>query len=729
MNSTDRNAPCPCGSTKKYKHCCMRKDAAQSAKPSASAAMELNWLKLAMQNLQAGRTQQGKLLLEQILQTNPQHAEARQWLGVVFHQTGNSARALELIGQSIAASPSNAQFHATLANVLLATGQTDAAIGSYQQAIALKPQFAEAYNNLGNAYVASGRPSNAVESYQKAIELLPNYADAYNNLGTALLGSGLSEDAASAYKRAIALRPQFPQALCNLAGVVQEREPEQAEQYARQALGLQPNYYEAWVTLGKVLHPQGKVDEARAAIGRALQLRPGNGLVVFGALMLPTIMGTFDEVTASRQRFEASLEQLIAQRLTLVDPVKELCNTNFQLAYHAVNDKAIQQRIAYFYTQACPALSYVAPHCAQTAKPAGSKKRIGFLSRFISRHSVALSYSRIVEKLAADPQCEVVLISSHDPNKTSVQETYPDFAGTYLRIPMDLGQARAQIAALELDILVYLDIGMDPFSYFLAYARLARTQCVFDGHPVTTGIPAMDHFLSVDLAEPDHAQDHYSETLQRFPFGAYCFERATLPAKFKTRRELGMPLDANIYSCPMVLLKIHPEFDEAVTRILQLDPAARVVFFDDKKFSNWRKQLQARFDKTIPAAVRDRIVFMPWIVDPMDFMSVIEESNVILDPYHFGLGTTAIATCTVGTPFVTRPGEFVRGRYGYYYCKLLDVMECVANTTEEYARNAVDIATNADTRARLKAKILANNGALFGNYQGIDEVKDFFLKV
>lgn len=729
MTNIDRNDPCPCGSNKRYKHCCLRKEKAQLTKHNPSAAMVPTWLQLAMQNLQAGRLPQAKQLYEQVLRIVPQHAEAQHWLGVVFHQMGNSARGIVLIGHAIAASPGNALFHATLGNILQATGQNDAAIRSYLQAIALQPQFAEAHNNLGNAYVADGRLSEAIESYQKAIALVPSYAEAYNNMGTALQEAGLPNEAAKAYKRAIALRPEFAQAYCNLAAALLERVPEEAEQYVRQALTLQSNYYEAWVTLGKVLLPQGHVDQARAAIGQALALRSGNGLKVFSALMLPTIMGTHQDVQDSRKQFEQRLEQLIDQHITLTDPVKELCGTNFQLAYHAMNDKAIQQRIAYFYAQACPGLLYTAHHCTQAHRPDRKVKRIGFISRFISRHSVALSYSRIIEKLAIDPACEVVLISSHDPQKTSVKETYPDFGGTYLRITMDLARAREQIAALELDILVYLDIGMDPFTYFLAFARLAHAQCVFDGHPVTTGIPTMDYFLSVDLAEPENAQDHYSEKLQRFPFGAYCFEKPALPPQFKTRRELGMPQDANIYACPMVLLKIHPDFDEAITRILQLDLAARVIFFEDKKYSNWRKQLEGRFDKTIPSMVRDRIVFMPWVVDPVDFMSVIEQSNVILDPYHFGLGTTAIATCTVGTPFVTRPGEFVRGRYGYYYCKLMDIMECVANDTEDYAQKAVAMGTDGVTRARIKAKILANNGALFGNYQGIEEVKDFFMQV
>ncbi|MFZ2308964.1 MAG: tetratricopeptide repeat protein [Rhodoferax sp.] len=729
MPQPDRNAPCPCGSTKKYKHCCQRKESAQVKKTEASNALLLSWYQLGMQHLQAGRVQQARLQFEQVLQMNPRHAEAKQWLGVLHFQQGNAMRALELVAEAAALSPTNPVIHATFANLQQATGQSNAALASYQRAIELKPDFAEAHNNLGNALASQGRLAEATESYRRAVALQPGYAEAHNNLGTALQAAGLSEAAADAYLQAIALRPNYAQALCNLAAALQERAPEQSEEYARRALALQPNYYEAWVTLGKVLLPQGHVEQARAAIGRALALRQGNGLVVFSALMLPTIMGTREEVQRSREQFESNLERLIAQRLTLVDPLKELCGTNFQLAYHAANDRVVQQRVAYFYTQACPQLAFVAPHCGKTGTAGKRRKRIGFFSRFIARHSVALSYSRIIENLSNSTECEVVLISSHDPQKTSVQQEYPNFAGTYLRISLDLGTARGQIAALELDILVYLDIGMDPFSYFLAFARLAHTQCVFDGHPVTTGIPAMDYFLSVDLAEPENAQEHYSERLQRFPFGAYCFERPAIPERFKTRQELGMLEDANIYACPMVLFKIHPDFDEAINRILELDPNGRVVFFEDKKYSNWRKQLQSRFDKTIPATVRDRIVFMRWITDPMDFMSVIERSNVVLDPYHFGLGTTAIATCSVGTPFVTRPGEFVRGRYGYYYCKLLDVIECVATDNEDYAQKAVAIATNEEVRTRIKTKILANNGALFGNYQGIKEVKDFLLQI
>ena len=69
-------------------------------------------------------------------------------------------------------------------------------------------------------------------------------------------------------------------------------------------------------------------------------------------------------------------------------------------------------------------------------------------------------------------------------------------------IPSVLKQAQELIAAYEPDILYYPDIGMEPVSYFLAFARLAPVQCACWGHPVTSGIPNIDYFLSWSIHEP-----------------------------------------------------------------------------------------------------------------------------------------------------------------------------------------------------------------------------------
>ena len=74
-----------------------------------------------------------------------------------------------------------------------------------------------------------------------------------------------------------------------------------------------------------------------------------------------------------------------------------------------------------------------------------------------------------------------------------------------------------QVAATELDVLFYADIGMDPTTYFLAFSRLAPVQCVTWGHPVTTGIPNIDDYLSSDVFEAPGAEAHYTERLIRLP--------------------------------------------------------------------------------------------------------------------------------------------------------------------------------------------------------------------
>ena len=42
------------------------------------------------------------------------------------------------------------------------------------------------------------------------------------------------------------------------------------------------------------------------------------------------------------------------------------------------------------------------------------------------------------------------------------------------------------------------DVGMEPFSYYLSFARLAPVQVVWWGHPDTTPSNQIDYFLSLD---------------------------------------------------------------------------------------------------------------------------------------------------------------------------------------------------------------------------------------
>jgi predicted O-linked N-acetylglucosamine transferase (SPINDLY family) len=270
---------------------------------------------------------------------------------------------------------------------------------------------------------------------------------------------------------------------------------------------------------------------------------------------------------------------------------------------------------------------------------------------------------------------------------------------------------------------------MEPLSYFLAYGRLAPVQCVMAGHPVTTGIGNVDYFLSSEQWESAEADAHYSEKLIRLPSPPIYFARPALPPVLKTRSELGLPETQHIYMCPMRLQKLHPDFDEAIARILQLDSNSVVVLFEDDTWPYWKEMLLKRFEQTVPAGLRERIMFLPWLKNQADFLSAIAAADVLLDPFHFGIGSTAVTSCVTGTPLVTKTGEFMRGRVGTGYCRMLGVPECITEDMESYARLAVEIANDHALRESIKARILKNNSVLYENPQPVEDFVECILRL
>jgi len=182
MTNPGRNAPCPCGSGKKYKHCCQAKDAAQAAKARAARAFIPGTLQMAIGQHQAGRLSTAKALYQQILQAEPRHPDALQLLGLSEHQQGNSAKAIELIEQAIQVRPNDAIFRFNLGNLHDELGQLDEAIAYFKQALQHQPGFVDALLGLGTALGATGRVDEAIATYRKALLLQPDYVVAYNNL-------------------------------------------------------------------------------------------------------------------------------------------------------------------------------------------------------------------------------------------------------------------------------------------------------------------------------------------------------------------------------------------------------------------------------------------------------------------------------------------------------------------------------------------------------------------
>lgn len=678
---------------------------------------------------QMGHHAEGLGFIERALQTGQDSAFVRNSLGDVQLALGRPAEAEIAYRRAIELKPDYVEARFGLGNVLLGRGRGDEAIASYLRAVALAPDYAEAHYNLGVAWQARGRLDEAVGCYQKTLSLNPAFVQAHYNLGVALQAQNKLALAAASYRSALALSPQNAEAENNLGNTIGDQgRYDLAVAHYRRALEINPDFADAFYNLGFALADQGDLDEAKACYQKAEALGLASARIR-AALMLPPIMGTKEEVLECRSRFERNLDQLIADGVRVDDPTRRVGVTNFYLAFHGMNDRPLQEKVALFYERACPDLLFAAPHCTRPRR--GGRLRVGFLTRFVFTHSISRCMSRIIEELSQLAEFDVSLISSHDVEDEAYRSTYAAFAGNRVQLPFDSAVARTRIAALELDVLVYLDIGMDPWTYFLAYSRLAPVQCVYGGHPVTTGITNLDFFLSQwpGFVESTDADSHYSEKLVRFPRGLFYFERPSLPAVLKTRRELGLPENKRLYVCPMKLQKLHPDFDVAMSRILELDEEGVIVLFEDHQHATWKPILERRFDRTISANVRARILFTPWLFDYGDFVSANAQADVVIDPFHFGIGTTAIATFALGTPLVTLPSEFLRGRQGMAFCKMMGLDDCIATGVEDYVRKAVAIARDPSARKSIEKRIFENEHVLYGSLRPVEDMEKFIVGV
>ncbi|MDP1733994.1 MAG: tetratricopeptide repeat protein [Sulfuritalea sp.] len=672
-----------------------------------------------------GRLDEAETNFRRALQINPDNPEAHNNLGNTLKRLRRPGDAEASYRRALEISPNYADAHSNLGIVLQELGRPGEAEASYRRALEIKPDMAEALGNLGITLKELGRLDEAEAMLRRALQINPDYANAHGCLGVILHDLDRPIEAEASCRRALEINPDIAGLHCNLGGVLHNLDRlEEAEASYRRALQIEPDLAEAHFGLGNPLKSLGRLDEARASYAKAHQLG-FCGAQTKEAFALPAIMGTRQELLKSRAEFERNLDKLIADGLTIDDPLKSVGEANFFLAYHGLNDRDLQVKVAKYYEQVCPSLLHVAPHCTEPKSDAAKKIRVGFLSKFLYKHPVSLCFSKIIETLSLKEQFQVSLISSQPID----EKLYSEFVGQRVQLSYNLVRAREMIAALELDVLVYLDIGMEPLSYFLAFSRLARTQCVLGGHPVTTGIATMDYFLSADRMEPRDADEHYSEKLFRLPRPLAQFGRPALPARLKSRHELNLPTGSHIYMCPMSMQKLHPDFDEAIARILQLDGNGVVVLFEDWRRCWWKTALLKRFESTIPAGLRQRIVFLPWLKDPADFISALAAADVVLDPFHFGIGSTVAMTSITGTPLVTRRGEFMRGRVGAYYCETFDLAECIAEDTEGYARKAVEIASNPHLRERIKAKILTNSQILYEDQEPADDLVDFLCSL
>jgi predicted O-linked N-acetylglucosamine transferase (SPINDLY family) len=591
----------------------------------------------------------------------------------------------------------------------------------YQKIIGADPQHPDSLHILGSLAFCLDEDRIATDMLIQAIQLNPDRSHYYGTLGDVYKKQGMLDKAIRCYQKALQLDPTIPEILISLGSVyhLKNRVNDAIDCYQR-ALKLMPDSVRAMVGLGTIYKELGQIKDAESLYSNSLRLASNVGVEIKSALLLPVICESIESIQHYRMKISRQIKQIMRRAIHLDDPYLQVGTTGFHLAYHGMNNKDIQQSIASLHLKACPDLSGVNPACCKK-KGRRSKIAVGFISRFLHQHTIGYLNHGMIKNI--DREKFQVTIFRFIGKDDQLSEAINQAADVVIYLPDHLKKARRMIAEQALDILFYLDVGMDSLTYFLAFSRLAPIQCTTWGHADTTGIPNLDYYLSSALAEPPDAQQHYSEQLillNRFPM--YC-QYPEVPNEAPNRERIGLPLHNNLYMCCQSLFKFHPDFDAIITAILERDPNGILLLFEGKH-RRWGKLLRKRFARTMPE-VGDRIRFHPR-VPREDFLSFIKLADVMIDTIHFCGGYTSLLCFACGIPIVTLPGSFMRGRMTFAFYKQMGIFDCVAADIQSFTDIAYTLATNKAWRDEISKKIRDQATALFEDMESVHELERFF---
>jgi protein O-GlcNAc transferase len=686
---------------------------------------------------QAGRIAEAISGYRRVLCALPSEADSWHLLGTAMLQTGHPAPAVACIRRALAAAPGRHDFRLNLGFALIDSGAAEAAVSALAAGCASLSGQAAFWSAFASAKKQAGDPSGATLALHKAILLEPGDSASAYNLALGLQEQNRNEDALCHYDRAIALQAAGHIPFANRAQANRAlNRPSEAARDFKRALVLSPALPDLLNDLGIVLWAEKDSSHAislyRYAFAAApdnpeilrnlasAQLSAGNyetaldtyldaekrfpsvpAFAVRRAFALPVIPRDVPQIDAAREKIAAFLDSPEARRIHLTDPLNQIGAANFYLVYHGRNDRDLAVGISKFYRHACPMLNFTASHVEGGPPSSGRKIRLGICSTHLAGHTIGAVFGDLVTGIDRE-RFTLTLLRPPGLRDATAAEIASRF-DEVVELPADIAQAAEIAAACRLDALLYTDIGMEPFTYFLAHTRLAPVQWVTWGHPVTTGISTVDAYLSPDCFEPEGAEAHYSERLVRSPSIPMNYRDEHVPPA-GAKSDFGLPDNRPLYLCPQNLFKLHPEFDLWLGDILKADPNGMIGLIGGANIA-WTERVKARLAPVLGADM-ERVRFVPFL-PKTDYMRLLGAAEVMLDPIHFGGSNTTLGGFAAGTPAITWPSGYMRGRMTMGLYRTMGVEDCIASGRADYAARATEIANNPTMRADIVSRIRA----------------------
>lgn len=526
---------------------------------------------------------------------------------------------------------------------------------------------------------------------RQALRKNGRHLTAHRLLGFALHRNNDSEKALTAFSQGAALWPQDAELLINYANVLQELARHQkALALLEDVVRLRPNHSVCWSKLSQSCYSLGLHQKGFDASQRALASATDTTQRVAALTQSAIHRRELGEVRQAVKDCEEGI------RLAPHDPAAHTNRLLFMLADPSYGAKDMLASAKVYAQTFEEPVRTTWSEFPQVVRDPWRKLRVGFISPDFRHHAVMYFIEGMFSQLDRS-QFEVWAFYLY-PSEDTATERIRCHADHFMRLEGRTAPEQAKIIqAEEIDILIDL-AGHTGHNGLLAMTyKPAPVQVSTIGYPGTTGLSAMDWWISDDVTDPPGAEQFYVEHLYRLPTRWTCYRPMSRnplwryqPA-YQVRPTPALTTGHITFGSCNNLGKLTDEVLELWGKLLAAVPESRLLI-EGKNLGN----------ADTAAAYRGRCASLG--VDTERLILVNLEGNnqyltyhridIALDPFPLVGGTTSNDLLWMGVPLVTMDGDSLKSRMGVGSLAYLGRHDWVARTKDEYLSIAANLASD-----------------------------------
>ena len=670
---------------------------------------------------QQGELQQAADCYRHVLESEPEHAGAWHFLGVIAITQHDTQTAIEYIEKALSICDTKAVYWNNYGVALKEAHRHQDAGTAFIKAVQLKNNYADAWSNLGLLQSLAKQHTEAERSLRLALVHQPDHQDAQEHLGDLLCQTHRHVDAVALYNQVLKTKANNPTLIHKLAdALVASDRLNEANRLYKQAVDAKPNDLQLRHQQASFLIHQEQIEDAVPAVKSIAILQPQNSMSQWRHLGLcPVVFPDTEALDRYWATLNDELDRLLESKATCDwrSLPYEGFIPSFNLPHHGRCCLEARSKFGRFFSKMFP---HVKPKLQYGQRKDG-RIRVGFLVMGGSEPGFCRVWSGIIEQL--DHKRFDVVVLCKRSGQQYCQSKIESNTVRYVTFDGSFEQIATTVRNAGCDVLTHRKVGTDPLSYFLPFTQPAPIQGTSCGTHGTSGVPAVDYFLSSRDIEPENAQQYYAESLYLLD-SLPTYEKQIPPPVNVSRNEFDLPERGALYLCPHRPAKYHPEFDAYLREILERDATGHLILLTGNK-QHPVEMLKLRFQKTIGETLLKRIRFFP-SMRVQQYYRLLSLATMILDSSVYAGGLTSFDALALDVPEVTLSGPLHVQNYATGIYRHMEMPDIPTTNREQYIDLAVKLGTEPDYRHEVSQRINRQKHLIFGHDNDIPNWERFF---